>query len=251
MANHPEAWLLLILLLLAGARFRPRFRASTNAFWLVPVFLGLAILGIYAIVNIEDRYITVGFLTLLLTLFAALRIAPAVNTLSARTAASAAVALLALLAIGESARTVGELRRNLVFIHYPTGWYDHDSFLAAHALNELGVGPGDTIACIGTRACVYDHYWARLAGVRILTEIYEPDTPLYPQLAGMPNREQAYDVVRQQGAKVLVGYLDPGKMTGNDAVSAGWRELGPTPFYALPLNLPNTTNPSATEPARP
>src|ERR1700733_4720638 len=26
-ANHPEAWLLLILLLLAGARFRPRFRA--------------------------------------------------------------------------------------------------------------------------------------------------------------------------------------------------------------------------------
>ena len=249
-ANHPEAWLLLILLLLAGARFRPRFRASANAFWLVPVFLGLAVLGIYSIVNVEDRYITVGFLTLLLPLFAALRIAPAVNSLSARTAACSAVALLALLAVGESARIVGELRRNLAFVHYPAGWYDHDAFLAAHALNDLGVGPGDTIACIGTRACLYDHYWARLAGVRIITEIYEPDAPLYPHLAAMPNRSQAYDIVRQQGAKVLVGYLDPGKMTGNDAVSAGWRALGPTPFYALPLNLPNTTNPAASDPTR-
>ncbi|MEI9980884.1 MAG: hypothetical protein WDN23_18145 [Edaphobacter sp.] len=240
-ANHPEAWLLLLLLPLAGARFRPRARASTNAFWLVPVVLGLAVLGIYAIVNVEDRYITVGFLTLLLPLFAALRIAPAINTVAARSAASAAVALLALLAVGESARTVGELRRNLVFVHSPHGWYDHDIFLAARALNDLGVSPGDTIACIGTRACVYDHYWARLAGVRILTEIYEPYLPLYPSLAAMPNRSEAYDVVRQQGAKVLVGYFDPGKMTGTDAVSAGWRELGQTPFYALPLNLPDTT----------
>jgi hypothetical protein len=250
MANHPEAWLLLLLLLLIGARFRPRFRVTPNAFWLVPIFLGLAILGIYSIVNIEDRYITVGFLTLLLPLFAALRIAPSVNTISARNAASAAVAMLALLAAGESARIVGQLRRDLVFIHYPNGWYDHDTFLAAHALNDLGVGPGDTIACIGTRACLYDHYWARLAGVRILTEVYEPDAPLYPHFAAIPNRSETYEVLRQQGAKVLVGYFDPGDMTGKDSVSAGWVQLGPTPFYALPLNLPNPTNQAASDPSR-
>ena len=98
---------------------------------------------------------------------------------------TALILLLALLATGASARTIAELRRQLSVAQSPGGWYDPDTFRAARALNALGVGPGDTIACIGTRACVYDHYWARLAGVRILTEIYEPEPPLYPALAAM------------------------------------------------------------------
>ena len=255
MANHPEAWVLLALLLFAGARFRLDWKPSANAFWLVPVFISLAALGTYAIVNVEDRYLTAAFFALLLPIFAAMRIAPATGdaaapapnnqTLTTRTAASAAVVLLALLAIAESARTVGELRRNLVFADSPTGWYSHDIFRAAHALNDLGVGPGDTVACIGTIACVLDHYWARLAGVRVLTEIYVPSPELYPSLAAIPNREQAYDIARRQGAKVLVGYFpEPGLMTGANPVSANWRELDQTHFYILPLNLPATTAPA-------
>ena len=80
--------------------------------------------------------------------------------------------------------------------------------------------------------------------------MYEPDAPLYPHLAAMPNRSEMYDVLRQQGVKVLVGYLDPGNMTGKDPVSAGWVQLGPTPFYALPLNLPNPTTQAASDPTR-
>ncbi|MCU1248198.1 MAG: hypothetical protein JWQ49_1227 [Edaphobacter sp.] len=250
MCNHPEAYALLAVLLLLGARLYPAWRPTANAFWLVPFLLGIATLSIYGIVNVEDRYLSAAFLVLLLPLFAAMRISPAapvsnaqdatVQSIATRTGASAAILLLALLAVGESARTVGELRRNLVFALSPTGWYDHDIFPAAHALNDLGVGPGDTVACIGTIACMYDHYWARLAGVRILTEIYEPNPPLYPYLAATPNREQVYDVARREGAKVLVGYFDPGLMTGTNPVSAGWRELGQTHFYALPLNLPAT-----------
>jgi hypothetical protein len=243
MCNHPEAWTLLILLLFLGARLSLGWHRSANAFWIVPVLLGLGSICIYSIVNVEDRYLTAAFFMLLLPLFAAMRVAPAAYTTAARFAASTAVALLALLAVAESARIVGQLRRDLVFVQSPTGWYDRDIFRAAHALNDLGVGPGDTIACIGTRACVYDHYWARLAGVRILTEIYEPTGQLYPILAAMPNRDEVYDVVRRQGAKVLVGYFDPGVMTGNTPVSAGWRQLDGTPFYALPLNVSGEATP--------
>jgi hypothetical protein len=253
MCNHPEAYALLVVLLILGARLYPAWRPTANAFWLVPFLLGIATLCIYGIVNVEDRYLSAAFLALLLPLFAAMRISPtgespAIQSIATRTAASAAIALLALLAIGESARIVGELRRHLVFAQSPTGWYDHDIFPAAHALNTLGVGPGDTVACIGTIACTYDIYWARLAGVRILTEIYEPNPPLYPYLAAMPNREQAYDIARREGAKVLVGYFDPGLMTGTNPVSAGWRELGQTHFYALPLNLPTETAPAQNTP---
>jgi hypothetical protein len=256
MCNHPEAYALLVVLLLLGARLYPAWRPTANAFWLVPFLLGIATLCVYGIVNVEDRYLSAAFLALLLPLFAAMRIAPtpenpAVQNIATRTAASAAIVLLALLAVGESARIVGELRRHLVFAQSPTGWYDHDIFPAAHALNTLGVGPGDTVACIGTIACTYDIYWARLAGVRILTEIYEPNPPLYPYLAAMPNREQAYNVARREGAKVLVGYFDPGLMTGTNPVSAGWRELGQTHFYALPLNLPTETAPATKENTHP
>jgi hypothetical protein len=108
-------------------------------------------------------------------------------------------------------------------------------------LNDLGVGPGDTIACIGTRACLYDHYWARLAGVRILTEVYQPEPHLYASLADLPNREEAIEAARREGARVLVGYFSPGTMTGATPLTAGWRQLGGTPFYALPLNLTNQT----------
>jgi hypothetical protein len=243
LANHPETWLLLILLFLLGARLSPAWRPSSNAFWVAPVLLGAAVFGIYGLVYLEDRYVAVGFFAIILPFFAALRISPlkdrTVHQIATRNAASTAIVLLALLAVGESGRIVGQLRRDLPSRQSPTGWYDRDIFGSARALNDLGVGPGDTIACIGTRACVYDNYWARLAGVRILTEIYEPNPPLYPYLAAMSNRDQAYDILRRQGAKVLVGYFDPGLMTGTNPVSAGWRQLGDTPFYALPLNLPD------------
>jgi hypothetical protein len=134
------------------------------------------------------------------------------------------------------------MRRALIHDKSPGGWYDSDTFQAAHALNALGVLPVDTIACVGGRACLIDHYWARLAGVRILTEIYQPHPPLDPALADIPNNEQAIEAARQQGAKVLVGYFAPGLMRHSSTTGLEWRELGESPFYALPLNLPAAEN---------
>ncbi|MEK6398769.1 MAG: hypothetical protein V4734_11840, partial [Terriglobus sp.] len=107
-------------------------------------------------------------------------------------------------------------------------------------LRSMGVQAGDTIACIGTIACVNDHYWARIAGVHIVGEIYAPEkNHLADQLDVMPNREQAYTALKQTGASVLVGAFDPGEMNSAHPATEGWQRLGETRYYALRLR-PNS-----------
>jgi hypothetical protein len=246
--NHPEALLLLALLVVLGARPELRWKPGrhvTNAFWLVPLLLGVAIWCIYAIVNTEERYVTVAYFCVILTLFAALRLpdaqseadSPAARSSAAnlRFAASALILLLALLATFESLRTVFEDRRQLSLVKSPGGWTSPTMVHVSEGLESLGVKPGDTVACIGHTACLNDPYWARLAGVRILTEIYDPETPVYPFLADLSNRNEVIATVRAQGAKVLVGDFDNARVSDSDPAFRNWQQLGGTTFYALPL----------------
>ena len=235
--NHPESLALLAVLLLLGARPDLCRRLTGNGFWVAPLMLGIAVWGIYGMVNVEERYVTIGFLAVVITLFAALRPVQRSGAEFLQRCAAALVLLTALLAVGESVRIELELRRHLSGAKSPGGWYDAETYRAAEALNQMGVQPGDTIACVGTRACIYDHYWARLAGVRVLTEIYQQEPHPYASLEAIPNREAAIEATRLEGARVLVGYFSPGTMTGTTAATQGWRQLGATPFYALPLNL--------------
>jgi hypothetical protein len=244
--NHPEGLILLALLLVFGARPVLRGRPGKNAFWVVPLLLGVVIWGIYALVNTEERYVTVAYFSMLLTLFAALRQPDAPTETDARAAgfaagrlhftASALIVLLALLATGESLRIVFEDRRQLSIRGTPGGWYSPSMVQVADGLQSLGVHPGDSVACVGPIACLNDPYWARLAGVRILTEIYDPETPVYPFLAALPNREQAMEVVHGQGAKVLVGDFGNFRVSDSYPAFRNWQQLGGTTFYALPLN---------------
>jgi 4-amino-4-deoxy-L-arabinose transferase-like glycosyltransferase len=264
--NHPEGLILLTLLLVLGARMKLGWNATSqkrdahpsqqagreprdvghSAFWLPPVLLGVAIWGIYALVNTEERYVTVAFLSIILTIFAALKLpdtqseadsATAVNAAgSLRFTASALIVLLALLAAGESLRTVFEDRRQLSIRGYAGGWYSPTMVHAAEGLQSLGVHPGDSVACVGPIACLNEPYWARLAGVRILTEIYDPETPVYPFLDALPNRDQAIGVVRGQGTKVLVADFGNFRVSDSDPAFRNWQQLGGTTFYALRLN---------------
>jgi hypothetical protein len=78
----------------------------------------------------------------------------------------------------------------------------------------------------------------RLANVRVLTEVYNPDAKhLLEEFEGLPNRQQVEDVLKSQGAKVVVAAFDPGEMTGRTPASAGWIRLGESDLYAFPLNL--------------
>lgn len=238
--NHPEALLLLALLLVLGARpalgWKPR-DPRANPFWIVPLLLGVLIWGIYATVNTEERYVTIAYLSIVLSVFAALRVPHReLRTSNLASASSALILLLALLAVGESLRTVLEDRRDLSGSGHPYGWYSAKMSDAAQALRAMGVRPGDTIACTGFVACLDDPYYARLAHVRVLTEIYDRDTPTYLFLSTLPNRDQAIATVRAQGAKVLVADFDDDRVSDADPFFRNFRQLDDTTFYALPLN---------------
>jgi hypothetical protein len=243
--NHPEPLILLAVLIAAGASLRSGLRTR---FWWPSAGLGLAMWVIYGMVNVEERYVTVAYLAILLPLFAALESRPEEGVREGlfaglpqgalQTASAALVLLFAFLALGEAAREAAQNRRDESVAGLPHGWYNPQIFGAAAGLAAMGVHPGDEIACVGTMACLNDNYWARLAGVRVVTEIYEPDPKhLIQQLQALPNREETYNVVRAEGARVLVGSFDPGEMNASNPASAGWVRLGGTNFYALALNL--------------
>ena len=61
---------------------------------------------------------------------------------------------------------------------------------------------------------------------------------LLEELDSLPNRQEVYDIVKAQGAQVMVAAFDAGTMTNGTAASKGWIRLGGTNFFALPLNLP-------------
>jgi 4-amino-4-deoxy-L-arabinose transferase-like glycosyltransferase len=248
--NHPEAWILLLLLLLCGARLRFGSWRHEGSFWLPMILLGLAMWVLYGIVNIEERYVTLAYLVVVLPVFAALHAPENSNSEKddrqrswLRSGATAMVVLLAFLAAGESLRLAFQQRRDEAALPHP--WYNPQMFGAARALEAMGVRPGDQVACMGAMACLNNGYWARLAGVRVLTEIYNPNPHLFEQWEGLPNRAQAYDILKRRGASVLVAEFDPGVMSSSAPAAAGWVRLGETSLYALPLNLHSTLPPNA------
>jgi 4-amino-4-deoxy-L-arabinose transferase-like glycosyltransferase len=247
--NHPEAWILLLLLITMGARLRFGNWRRDN-FWLPMILLGLAMWVLYGLVNVEERYVTLAYLVVLLPLFAALRTpqpeADEFGTTPSSwlpSASTAMIVLLAFIAAGESLRLALEHRRYETALPHP--WYNAEMFGAARSLQQLGVQPGDEVACMGGYACLNQNYWARLAGVRILTEVYNPNGELFRQWAGLPNRTQVLDILRAQNAKVLVAQFDPASLGDDAAAAQGWIRLDDTDLYAYPLTLRDTLTPGA------
>jgi hypothetical protein len=244
MFNHPEALLLMAMLLALGARLRLGWRrAGGDGFWIVPLALGVAIWSIYGIVNTEERYVTIAYLAIILTLFAAMRIKHSNSPMELRAICGSLVLLLALLSVGESLRVVLEDRRQLSLVGSPGGWYSAKMVHVAEGLHALGVKPGDAIACVGNVACLQDQDWARLAGVRILTEIYDPDMPVPAFLRSLPYRSFDLSIVREQGAVVLVGDFGPSGFNLADPALKGWQELADTTFFAYQFDLPYLESP--------
>ncbi len=240
--DHLEGWIVLGVLALCGVPVRRRWRERVFATPMLAI--GLAVWAIYGLVNVEQRYVTVGFLIIIVAIFASL-MTPSpegegnLHSDWTRSIAATLILGLALLEAGEFTRLLLEARRQQSQMEVPAGWYNPEIFGAAEALNGLDLPQGTAIGCIGRQVCLIDTYLARLANLHITSEIFVPGEAVQNFIGreGPVKMQTAEGAMRRDGAAIIVGFFDPGSL---QPVPAGWRRLNSSSYYYFDLRRSGT-----------
>jgi len=224
--GRPEIFVLLAVLLAFGAKL-PRRRDFW--LWLPSIGWGLAMLGIYFPIDLQDRYLTGPFLLVLLPVFVWMTVDARVVERT-RVVASALVVLLAGVALMQATGYLLDVRRHTTE-HRGEAGYNAEIYPMAQALDAMGLKPGDKVACFGDAACYPDPFWARLAGTQILSEVQTPDNA-DPQKIwdAIPDVQREIAPLRAMGLKFIVG-----KFANSAEKPKGWVQLGGTDFFAYSL----------------
>jgi hypothetical protein len=211
-----QAALLAGFLIVFFAAGRRSFGKQLAAQW--PVWMmGLVGLGMYALVHVELRYLAAFFVLYWVGLFSGLQ-APS-GRLGRRLAALATLAVVIIMA-GPPALSVASHLRKI------RGGLTDNQWQVAHALQGLGVKPGDRVARIGGNFGVV--YWARMLGITVVAEIPGPNSMEFwnakPEL-------QAQVIEKFQGLGVTAVVAD---MTDLDYVPGPeWHKLGEGYFVRM------------------
>lgn len=182
---------------------------------LMPALAGL---GMYALVRIETRFLPAFFLLLWAAAFFSLRMKSSVEARRyASIVAGAVIAIFTLQIAMETGHRASEF----------FGGAAVENWQAAQALHDLGIEPGARVAYMGDT--LRDHVWAHLARATIVAEIPVSGSQDY-WAEGAEQRRAALNSLAAAGAEVLVTRDTPGAAT-----QQGWRRLGETGYFYLPL----------------
>jgi hypothetical protein len=172
----------------------------------------LAALGMYALVHVEERFVSCFALMLLMWVLSSVRISEMAGGILGRRARLAIVMAPALAAAWSAGSDIVQLVRNRPYQEWEV----------ACGLREMGISPGTNVGYVGTGL---DAYWAHLAGVRLIAEIPEKDQSAL-LAADSARREAILGKFAEIGAKAIV--------TKNYAVvisTSGWKRIRGTPYY--------------------
>ena len=249
--ERPEILVLLAAVLRFGAawpRLRERHELRSSVWALAPLAWGVLMFAIYFPIDLQARYLTAPFLLILLPIFALLRVRGASPQSAAATGypatalvATAMIVLYAGLGLTEAFAYLAEHRRQTSIADQRHPGYDPETFPAAAALDQLGLQPGDKIACMSDRACYTDHYWARLAGTQILAQVDTPNEA-DPQTVwdSIPDKNTVTEPLKRMGLRYIVTIF-----RNSARKPDGWVQLGHTDFFAYPLQAPISASQAA------
>jgi hypothetical protein len=172
----------------------------------------LAALTMYALVLVEQRYVSPFAVMLLVWVLTSARFsASKAETVRKRTAPAVILAL----ALAMAWPVARDLRDTLA--NRPD-----EPWQVAVGLHKMEISPGARVGAIGTGPSAY---WAHLARVQIIAEVSELDQLSF-LVAGPARKEEALRKFSELGAKAVV-------MKSSSAPQAidGWQEVGGTHYY--------------------
>lgn len=203
-------WLLLAVLQhRCGLSLRDNFSESWRI--LIPALVALAV---YWPVFVEGRYVAGFIIVILVAMYSCIRLPRHPISKHALTAALIVLSVMTLISLYSPFRD----NVQLAFQSQPNAQWE-----VAKALHrDFGLQNGDSVGCIGN--CLFS-YWARLAKLRIITEIPNRQKVVFHN-SQASTQLGALRAMRTAGAKVVVATTNFG---------AGWEPIGGTDYFLFDL----------------
>lgn len=207
--------LVALVLLLYGIRGHQGLGRGGLASWWILLVPALAALGMYGLVHVEGRHVAPYITLLWAAVLGGVRL-PA-TAWSPRLASALVGVALTVVLLDLGTYSIKEVAG--------AGRTDRDPpWEVAQGVQELGIGAGDAVAYIGP--AVDEAFWARLARVRIVAEMYARPTP-----------EFWADAETRRAAVRALSSGRPGTIVARDVPPAargdGWRRVAETSHFVL------------------
>jgi len=236
--DHQKEFLVLLLVLIVLQGTLVGYVKSFFARWVLWL-PAIAALAMYALVRVEPRYVAAFLVPLWLSLFSAVRL-PKID--SSRQFALYAVVGAVLVV------SLGILHGSVTDSHTIVRSSPSEQREVAAGLRKLGITRGQSLATLGIPRDSF--YWARLAEVRVISEIPTPNVNQY-WFASPETQEAIRSVFAKTGAVAIVTDTVPASVvypeSGETLRVPGWQQIGNTSYYLFPLH---GTSPSAVSSTR-
>ncbi len=221
--RQKEYLVLLLVLIIVQGTVPDYFKAFLRRWviWLPAT----AALGMYAIVLVEPRYIAAFVVMLWMSLFAAVRIHR--TDVVQRFARGAVMATVLTTGAGILRGAISDFHS---ILRPPTNEQEE----VAEGLHKLGALEGRSIATIGIPRDSF--YWARLAGVRIVSEVPTENVNQY-WFASSGTQERVRSLFAQSGAVAIVTDAMPAGVS-----LPGWERIGRSPYFLFLLRSEASVN---------
>ena len=184
-----------------------------------------AVLGAYALLHFEGRYIAAYVVVLWMVLFRSVAIPNSEESKRIFTAILASAALITAITLATgTARAVFHAARHFVngSTEAPFLQSGYTDWKVAQYLHNAGLHAGEPVGAVGW---TYSAYWARMARLHIVAEVPDEGAMAF-WLADTAKRAVVMQLFRDVGAKAVVG---KGVPVGSAPVN--WQHIGDTQYY--------------------
>jgi hypothetical protein len=185
---------------------------------------GLAAFVMYLWVYVEPRYVASFFVLLWLGIASGLRLPESAESRKLASSVIVATATVLILIVGVSSpfRVYGAIAELVRGIDHS----QHQHWQIADGLRQMGIQPGDKVAVLGQGTPGFRAYWARLARVKIVSEM--PFSDVIEFVTADPAlRSKVIQAFASSGASIIVGENLPSPM-----LREGWLRIGETNHFA-------------------